>query len=51
MQTAVALVVAFVFVIIAGAGVVDMLLELWGEKPLGYLLPHWARGCPLGDSF
>jgi len=47
MQTAVALVVAFVFVIIAGAGLVDMLLELWGEKPLGYLLPHWARRFPL----
>ena len=24
-----------------------MLLELWGEKPLGYLLPHWARRFPL----
>ena len=47
MQTAIALVVVFVFLIILGAGLLDMYFELSGHKPLGYVLPQWARKYPL----
>jgi|GEM_PF-5188263 hypothetical protein len=47
MPAAIAVVVGFVFGIIFLAGLLDMLLELWGEKPLGYVLPRWAKAFPL----
>jgi len=40
-------VIVFVFIVIGGAGIVDILLEIYLQPPLAYLLRHWAKQYPL----